>query len=180
MKAQLIYSVAALATFPIVVNAQVNADNIGKITAKKDGTAWEKQTENLVQGKYTFKSTVLSTGTAGKKATVSILDEASNVLVSGQFEVGKEISLNFQLDATEKVKVKVVSEAASADFVVDGSVIQLNYNFSKVAELLQIEYNKVTQILGQAQYADKVTDAQTHSALYDRVMAIANADYTYY
>ena len=33
MKAQLIYSVAALATFPIVVNAQVNADNIGKITA---------------------------------------------------------------------------------------------------------------------------------------------------
>lgn len=180
MKAQLIYSVAALATFPIVVNAQVPAENTGKITAKKDGTAWEKQTENLVQGKYTFKSTVLSTGTAGKKATVSILDEASNVLVSGQFEVGKEISLNFQLDATEKVKVKVVSEAASADFVVDGSVIQLNYNFSKVAELLQIEYNKVTQILGQAQYADKVTDAQTHSALYDRVMAIANADYTYY
>ena len=108
------------------------------------------------------------------------MDEASNVLVSGQFEVGKEISLNFQLDATEKVTVKVVSEAASADFVVDGSVIQLNYNFSKVAELLQIEYNKVTQILGQAQYADKVTDAQTHSALYDRVMAIANADYTYY
>ena len=180
MKAQFIYSVAALATFPIVVNAQVEAENIGKITAKKDGTAWEKQTENLVQGKYTFKSTVLSTGTAGKKATVSILDEASNVLVTGQFEVGKEISLNFQLDATEKVKVKVVSEAASADFVVDGSVVQLNYNFSKIAELLQIEYNKVTQILGQAQYADKVTDAQTHSALYDRVMAIANADYTYY
>ena len=180
MKAQFIYSVAALATFPIVVNAQVEAENIGKITAKKDGTAWEKQTEDLVQGKYTFKSTVLSTGTAGKKATVSILDEASNVLVSGQFEVGKEISLNFQLDATEKVKVKVVSEAASADFVVDGSVIQLNYNFSKIAELLQIEYNKVTQILGQAQYADKVADAQTHSALYDRVMAIANADYTYY
>ena len=38
MKAQLIYSVAALATFPIVVNAQVNADNIGKITAKKGVT----------------------------------------------------------------------------------------------------------------------------------------------
>ena len=180
MKAQFIYSVAALATFPIVVNAQVEAENIGKITAKKDGTAWEKQTENLVQGKYTFKSTVLSTGTAGKKATVSILDEASNVLVSGQFEVGKEISLNFQLDATEKVKVKVVSEAASADFVVDGSVIQLNYNFSKIAELLQIEYNKVTQILGEAQYDGKVADAQAYSALYDRVMAIANADYAYY
>jgi len=180
MKAQLIYSVAALATFPIVVNAQVEAENIGKITAKKDGTAWEKQTENLVQGKYTFKSTVLSTGTAGKKATVSILDEASNVLVSGQFEVGKEISLNFQLDATEKVKVKVVSEEASADFVVDGSVVQLNFNFSKVAELLQIEYNKVTQVLAEAQYDGKATDAQTYSAYYDRVMAIANADYAYY
>ena len=53
MKAQFIYSVAALATFPIVVNAQVEAENIGKITAKKDGTAWTKNVE-LAPGKYTF------------------------------------------------------------------------------------------------------------------------------
>ena len=60
MKAQFIYSVAALATFPIVVNAQVDAENIGKITAKKDGTAWTKETADpLAKGKYTFKSTLL-------------------------------------------------------------------------------------------------------------------------
>ncbi len=178
MKAQFIYSVAALATFPIVVNAQVNAESIGKITAAKDGTAWTKDIA-LVPGKYTFKSGV-SVGTAGKKATVSILDGATPIVPDFQVTVGDPISKDFVVSTNKTVTIKVVSETAAADFVADESVVQLNFNFSKVAELLQIEYNKVTQILGQAQYADKVADAQTYSALYDRVMAIANADYTYY
>ena len=178
MKAQFIYSVAALATFPIVVNAQVNAESIGKITAAKDGTAWTKDIA-LVPGKYTFKSGV-SVGTAGKKATVSILDGATPIVPDFQVTVGDPISKDFVVSTNKTVTIKVVSETAAADFVADESVVQLNFNFSKVAELLQIEYNKVTQILGQAQYADKVADAQTCSALYDRVMAIANADYTYY
>ena len=178
MKAQFIYSVAALATFPIVVNAQVNAESIGKITAAKDGTAWTKDIA-LVPGKYTFKSGV-SVGTAGKKATVSILDGATPIVPDFQVTVGDPISKDFVVSTNTTVTIKVVSETAAADFVADESVVQLNFNFSKVAELLQIEYNKVTQILGQAQYADKVADAQTYSALYDRVMAIANADYTYY
>ena len=180
MKAQFIYSVAALATFPIVVNAQVDAENIGKITAKKDGTAWTKETADpLAKGKYTFKSTVLSTGTANKKATVTILNGDVN-LISKDFKVGDPISLDFTLADAAKVTVKVVSEAASADFVVDGSVIQLNFNFSKVAELLQIEYNKVTNALAAAEYTGKASDAQTYSAYYDRILAIANADYEYY
>ena len=178
MKAQLIYSVAALATFPIVVNAQVNADNIGKITAKKDGTAWTKNIE-LAPGKYTFKSAI-STGTAGKKATVSILNGSTTIVDDFDVTVGAAISKDFTLDATTTVTIKVVSEVASADFIADESVVQLNFNFSKVAELLQIEYNKVTQVLAEAQYDGKATDAQTHSALYDRIVSIANADYAFY
>ena len=178
MKAQFIYSVAALATFPIVVNAQVDADNIGQITAKKDGTEWTKDIA-LVPGKYSFKSGI-SAGTAGKKATVSILDGTTPIVPDFQVTVGDPISKDFVVSTNTTVTIKVVSETAAADFVADESVVQLNFNFSKVAELLQIEYNKVTQILGQAQYADKVADAQAYSALYDRVMAIANADYAYY
>ena len=56
----------------------------------------------------------------------------------------------------------------------------MNHNFSKIAELLQIEYNKVTQSLGSGSVCRQGNRCQTHSALYDRVMAIANADYTYY
>ena len=113
MKAQLIYSVAALATFPIVVNAQVNADNIGKITAKKDGTAWTKNIE-LAPGKYTFKSAI-STGTAGKKATVSILNGSTPIVDNFDVTVGAAISKDFTLDATTTVTIKVVSETASAE-----------------------------------------------------------------
>jgi hypothetical protein len=183
MKAQFIYSVAALATFPIVVNAQIEAVNIGKITALKDGTTWTKETSDLAKGKYTFKSTVVSTGTAGKKANVYILNGVT-VLASGEFEVGKLISLDFDLDlvddAKTKVTVKVVSEAAAADFVVDESLIQLNYDFTKVAQLLKIEYNKVTNALAAANYEEKAQDAQGYSALYDRIVAIAGANYAFY
>ena len=178
MKAQLIYSVAALATFPIVVNASVNAETIGKITAKKDGTAWTKNIE-LAPGKYTFKSAI-STGTAGKKATVSILNGSTPIVDNFDVTVGAAISKDFTLDATTTVTIKVVSETASADFIADESVVQLNFNFSKVAELLQIEYNKVTQVLAEAQYDNKATDAQTYSALYDKIVSIANADYAFY
>lgn len=179
MKAQLIYSVAALATFPIVVNAQVNADNIGKITAKKDGTAWTKNIE-LAPGKYSFKSAI-STGTAGKKATVSILAGTTPIVDNFDVTVGAAISKDFTLSATTTVTINVVSEAgASADFIADESVVQLNFNFTKVAELLQIEYNKVTNALASANYEGKAQDAQLHSALYDRIVAIAGADYAFY
>ena len=76
--------------------------------------------------------------------------------------------------------IKVVVRLASADFIADESVVQLNFNFSKVAELLQIEYNKVTNALAAAEYTGKASDAQTYSAYYDRILAIANADYAFY
>ena len=178
MKAQFIYSVAALATFPIVVNAQVDADNIGKITAKKDGTAWTKAIE-LAPGKYSFKSAI-SAGTAGKKATVSILDGTTPIVADFQVTVGEAISKDFEVSTKKTVTIKVVSEAADADFIADESVVQLNFNFSKVAELLQIEYNKVTNALAAAEYTGKASEVQAYSAYYDRILAIASADYAFY
>lgn len=179
MRTEFIYSVAALASFPIVVNAQVNADNIGKITAKKDGTAWTKNVE-LAPGKYTFKNTVLATGTANKKAKVEVLDGATPLATAVEVKVGEVFTIDFELATTKTVTFKVTNQDNKKDFVADGAAVILNFNFTNVAQLLQIEYNKVTQILGQAQYDGKAADAQEYSAYYDRVMAIANADYAYY
>ena len=109
MKAQFIYSVAALATFPIVVNASVEADNIGKITAKKDGTAWTKNVE-LAPGKYTFKNTVLATGTANKKATVEVLDGATPLATPVEVKVGEVFTIDFELATTKTVTFKVTNQ----------------------------------------------------------------------
>ena len=180
MKAQFIYSVAALATFPIVVNASVEAENIGKITAAKDGTAWTKKID-LVPGKYTFKNTIFATGTKDKKAKVEILDPNGNPLTTAvEVAVGETFSLNFTLDDATKVTLQVTNQDTQADFVADGAAVILNYDFTKVAQLLKIEYNKVTNALAAANYEEKAKDAQTYSAYYDKIVAIAGANYAYY
>lgn len=179
MRSEFVYSLAALAAFPIVVNAQVEAVSVGKITAKKDGSAWTMEKDkDFVKGKYSFIGDA-STGIAKKKVTITILKDGAT-LVSGNYEVGKAIKLDFTLDAAAKINVKVQGETADADYVISTSAIQLNYDFTKVAELLQIEYNKVTEVLGSAEYKEKASDAQTYSKLYDRIVAIANADYAFY
>lgn len=178
MRTEIIYSVAALVSFPIVVNAEAVAVNVGKITAAKDGTAWTKDCD-LVSGKYTFKNTVNATGTTGKKATVEILN-GSTSLKTAEVEVGKTFSVDFELTGAATVTLKVTSEVAEADFVADNATVELNFLFSKTAELLKIEYNKVTQVLAEADYENKAADAQEYSKLYDRVIAIANGSYDVY
>lgn len=179
MKAQFIYSVAALATFPIVVNASVEADNIGKITAAKDGTAWTKNVE-LAPGKYTFKNTVLATGTANKKAKVEVLDGATPLATAVEVKVGEVFTIDFTLTATKTVTFKVTNLDNQNDFVADGASVILNFEFTKVAQLLFIEYNKVTSALSAAEYTGKAADAAKYSELYDRIMAIQGADYDFY
>lgn len=180
MRTEFVYSLAALAAFPIAVNANVDALNVGKITVDKGGeTAWTmKEAKTMAKGKYSFNASA-PTGTADKKVLVKILKD-DVTLVSEVFKVGEAIKLDFTLTDAADIKVQVEGQAAAADYVIAESGIELNYDFTNVAELLQIEYNKVTQVLENATYADKDKDAQTYSKLYDRVVAIANADYAFY
>ena len=179
MRKEFVYSIAALATFPIVVNANVTAENTGKITAKKDATAWQKVLKALAPGKYTFKSTTLATGQAGKKATIKITGDGLEI--TKEVKVNEAFAIDFTLAATADITFTVTSEKdVTADFIVDESLVELNFNFTKVAELLQIEYNKVTEVLATAEYKEKAADAQTYSKYYDRLIAIANADYAFY
>ncbi|WP_288276280.1 hypothetical protein [uncultured Prevotella sp.] len=176
MKAQLIYSVAALATFPIVVNAQVDAENTGAITIKKNETSWTKTSKELAKGKYSFLGGI---NAFGANAVLKI--EATGVDVTKTLKKDEAITADFELADASTVKITVTAAAAmAADASVAESKIQLNFDFSKVAELLQIEYNKVTNALAAANYEEKAQDAQLHSALYDRIIAIAGADYAFY
>lgn len=155
MRKEFIYSVAALAAFPIVANA----DNV--IAASKIAVTAEKGAEvTLAKGKYIIKGTVTGKGT----------------LTVG----GKEVKLTngegeFTLTAQEEVTIAVTDDLKLAD-----ATIELDYNFAKVVELLNIEYNKVTQVLSVAKYDNKDVDAQEYSKLYDRIAAIAGADYKFY
>lgn len=187
MRTEFVYSLAALAAFPIAVNAQVQAESIGKITAKKDATAWTKASNELAVGKYRFNSKALSTGTAGKKATVTVKEKSGELIkdfdpkVGGEVEVGKGFSYNFTLTAVRQAFIQVqLNEACDADFMVDDSEIELVFDFAKVVELLQIEYNKVTEALKAAEYPTKAADAEKYSEYYDRIVAIGNADYKFY
>lgn len=176
MKAQLIYSVAALATFPIVVNAQVDAENTGAITIKKNETSWTKTSKELAKGKYSFLGGI---NAFGANAVLKI--EATGVDVTKTLKKDEAITADFELAGASTVKITVTAAAAmAADASVAESKIQLNFDFTKVAELLQIEYNKVTNALASANYEEKAKDAQLHSALYDRIVAIAGADYAFY
>ena len=177
MKAQLIYSVAALATFPIVVNAQVDAENTGAITIKKNETSWTKTSKELAKGKYSFLGGI---NAFGANAVLKI--EATGVDVTKTLKKDEAITADFELADASTVKITVTAAAAmAADASVAESKIQLNFDFTKVAQLLKIEYNKVTNALAAANYEGKAQDAQGYSALYDRIVAIAGADdYAFY
>ena len=176
MKAQFIYSVAALATFPIVVNAQVDAENTGAITIQKDATSWSKTSKRLAKGKYSFLGGI---NAFGANAVLKI--EATDVNVTKTLKKDEAITADFVLTDTATVKITVTAAAAmAADASVAESKIQLNFDFTKVAQLLKIEYNKVTNALAAANYEEKAQDAQDYSALYDRIVAIAGADYAFY
>ena len=176
MKAQFIYSVAALATFPIVVNAQVDAEDTGAITIKKNETSWTKTSKELAKGKYSFLGGI---NAFGKDAVLKI--EATGVDVTKTLKKDEAITADFVLTDTATVKITVTAAAAmAADASVAESKIQLNYDFTKVAQLLKIEYNKVTNALAAANYEEKAKDAQTYSAYYDKIVAIAGANYAYY
>lgn len=176
MKAQFIYSVAALATFPIVVNAQVDAENTGAITIKKNETSWTKTSKELAKGKYSFLGGI---NAFGANAVLKI--EATGVDVTKTLKKDEAITADFELADASTVKITVTAAAAmAADASVAESKIQLNFDFTKVAQLLKIEYNKVTNALAAANYEGKAKDAQDYSALYDRIVAIAGADYAFY
>ena len=179
MRTEFIYSVAALASFPIVVNAQVNAEDTGKIKITKSKDSWTKTSIELAPGKYSFLG---GTNAFGKDAVLTITGTGIKTGINLTLKADDQIAADFEITAKSTVTITVKAAAAMTKdtSVSESSKIQLNFAFTKVAELLQIEYNKVTNALAAAEYTEKAQDAQEYSKLYDRIVAIAGADYAFY
>lgn len=177
MRKEFVYSLAALSAIPVVANADAEAY---KATAVQTvGTAdVELEVGTLAKGKYTLTSDAIS----GANLTVRIMYMAGETpmeLTSTTTTDGNGISLPFTVDQ-ELTGVKIVLVHGATAITVPAPVITLKYNFALVANKLQIEHNKLTQALAGYEYPEKTTENAAAVAYYDRIMAIAAADYAFY
>ena len=150
MRTEVIYSIAALATFPVVANAQVDAASITTIniengvssTAIKDAKG-----DNLVKGKYTITSDAIA-GTADKKITVKVkngnaeltLNDGTNP-TSVEVTGGSKINIAFELTevSLNGITLEITSETGVTK--VTNVKVALNYDFTSVAAILNNKFN---------------------------------------
>ena len=186
MRTEFIYSVAALAAFPLMGNAQVQAgDTYGDKSTKSSSGAWLSDTGvTLKQGKYTLSSDALTGGKSGCSLKVKVTNgKDKNRLISEEltFNIGDIISVPFELTTETEVYVYVTAvNNSDTNIKISKAKFTLNFDFAAVANKLMIEYNKLSTALGTYDYADVQTDINTYSTYYDRILAISSANYDFY
>lgn len=177
MRKEFVYSLAALSAIPVVANADAEAYKAGDVQTVSTADDVELEVGTLAKGKYTLTSDAIS----GANLTVKIMYMAGETpmeLTSTTTTDGNGISLSFTVDQ-ELTGVKIVLVHGATAITVPAPVITLKYNFALVANKLQIEHNKLTQALAGYEY-DKSEENTAAVGYYDRIMAIANADYAFY
>ena len=173
MRTEFIYSLAALSAIPVVANA--NAEAYKASAVQTVGTAdVELKVGTLAKGNYTLTSDAIS----GANLTVKVMAGETQI-ASGETSNGKGISLSF-VATDELTDVKIVLVHGATAITVPAPVITLKFDFALVANKLQIEHNKLTQALAGYEYPEKTTENTAAVGYYDRIMAIANADYEFY
>ena len=172
MRTEFIYSLAALSAIPVVANADAEAYKAGAVQTV--GTAdVELEVGTLAKGKYTLTSDAIS----GANLTVKVMAGETQI-ASGETSNGEGISLSFTA-LNELTGVKIVLVHGTTAITVPAPVITLKYDFALVANKLQIEHNKLTQALAGYEY-EKSEENTAAVGYYDRIMAIAAADYAFY
>ena len=173
MRTEFVYSLAALAAFPMIANANIGAKSWGSQLAKKDVQA--EGNVDLVQGKYKFilKDVVVPND---NKLTVSIKKggveiKKLEVTASGSAEHA------FQLDAS--ANISFVASTGDKDITFKPEV-ELVFDFAGVYNKLSIEYNKLSTALNSYSYSGVQQDIADNIQYYDRVTAIGAANYAYY
>ena len=173
MRTEFIYSLAALSAIPVVANADAEAYKASAVQTVGTESDVELKVGTLAKGKYTLTSDAIS----GANLTVKVM-AGETLKATGEIVNGKGISLSF--DATDELTdVKIVLVHGATAITVPAPVITLKYNFALVANKLQIEHNKLTQALAGYEY-EKSAENTAAVGYYDRIMAIANADYAFY
>lgn len=173
MRTEFIYSLAALSAIPVVANADAEAYKAGDVQTVSTAGDVVLQVGTLAKGKYTLTSDAIS----GADLTVKVM-AGETLKATGEIVNGKGISLSFTT-LNELTDVKIVLVHGTTAITVPAPVITLKYDFALVANKLQIEHNKLTQALAGYEY-DKSAENTAAVGYYDRIMAIANADYAYY
>ena len=172
MRTEFIYSLAALSAIPVVANA--NAEAYKASAVQTVGTAdVELKVGTLAKGNYTLTSDAIS----GANLTVKVMAGETQI-ASGETSNGKGISLSF-VATDELTDVKIVLVHGATAITVPAPVITLKFDFALVANKLQIEHNKLTQALAGYEY-EKSKENTAAVGYYDRIMAIAAADYKFY
>jgi hypothetical protein len=177
MRTEFIYSLAALSAIPVVANADAEAYKAGDVQTVGTASDVELEVGTLAKGKYTLTSDAIS----GANLTVKIMYMAGETpmeLTSTTTTDGNGISLSFTVDQ-ELTGVKIVLVHGATAITVPAPVITLKFDFALVANKLQIEHNKLTQALAGYEY-EKSAENTAAVGYYDRIMAIANADYAFY
>lgn len=173
MRTEFIYSLAALSAIPVVANADAEAYKATAVQTVGTESDVELAVGTLAKGKYTLTSDAIS----GANLTVKVMAGETQIAI-GEIVNGKGISLSFTA-LNELTGVKIVLVHGATAITVPAPVITLKYDFAFVANKLQIEHNKLTQALAGYEY-DKSAENTAAVGYYDRIMAIAAADYAFY
>ena len=138
MKAQLIYSVAALGAIPVTANATVNAYVDGQDSHLVSTDAITLQVGNLVKGNYVLKSNAVTGDAENIKLNFCIVKGG----VDGDWQevdLDKKIDFAFALDADASIIIKLKSSGGI--ITVGGINIEAVFDFVTLANGLQKEYN---------------------------------------
>jgi len=174
MRTEFIYSLAALSAIPVVANADAEAYKADKVQTVGTASDVELAVGTLAKGNYTLTSAAIS----GANLTVNVMAGETQI-ATGDIVNGKGISLSFTA-LNELTDVKIVLVHGTTAITVPAPVVTLKFDFALVANKLQIEHNKLTQALAGYEYPEKTTENTAAVGYYDRIVAIANADYKFY
>ena len=192
MRTEVIYSIAALATFPVVANAQVDVNTIAKVQLTggevsqvinyKDGNA----TKQLDKGKYIITSDAI-TGTANASIKVAVKNGENVLPLNGAaaaepvtVSVGSQINVTFELGTAVLPEGGLTLEITNGEGVteVKNVKVTLDLKVDKIYNTLLGEYstNYINALYNNAEYKDK--DQQID--LRNKIVALATYKYTDY
>jgi len=138
MKAQLIYSVAALGAIPVTANATVNAYVDSQDSHLVSTDAISLQVGDLVKGNYVLKSNAISGDAEGISLDFCIVKGG----VDGDWQhVALDKKIDFEFSLTDKTSISIKLKASGGIITVGGVNIEAVFDFVTLANGLQKEYN---------------------------------------
>ena len=190
MRTEVIYSIAALAAFPVAANAQVDVKTIGKVTLSDNKAEKpidykdDNDTKQLIKGKYKITSDAIA-GTANSSIKVAVKNGGTPLNLNGingntevTVSVGSQINVTFEIGETTTVDdLKLYITDGSGVTVVTNVKVALDLKVAKIYSTLFGEYNSYINYLYNVAEWDK---KDSRLDLREKISALATYKYTDY